>query len=213
MSTPHNIEVQPARAARIPLEHPRSLFMRLMEAYSRRKYGAVLHPGLAIAHNRKVLWSMIRNEAQVARWNALDPTLKALAVLAVSAEIGCSWCLDFGYWESISWGVEAHKLRAINEWRTSPVYTDLERQVIEYAITATQTPPEVTDEMVARLRKELSDAELVELTAMIGLENSRSRTNAALGLSSQGFKDSCELPPADLGMADRGIADRGIVEA
>ena len=49
----------------------------------------------------------------------------------------------------------------------------------------TQTPPEVTDDMVADLRTRFSDAELIELTAMIALENQRSRTNAALGLGSR----------------------------
>jgi len=98
--------------ARIPLEHRRTIFVRLMEAYSRRRYGQVLQPGLAVLHNRKVLWSMITHEDRVARWDALDPTLKALAVLAAARQIGCSWCLDFGYWESTSRGVAAEKLRA-----------------------------------------------------------------------------------------------------
>jgi alkylhydroperoxidase family enzyme len=58
----------------------------------------------------------------------------------------------------------------------------------------TATPPEVTDEMVAGLREQLTDAQLVELTEIISLENLRSRTNSALGLTSQGFKDHCEVP-------------------
>ncbi|MET0840281.1 MAG: hypothetical protein ABWY19_15985 [Marmoricola sp.] len=57
----------------------------------------------------------------------------------------------------------------------------------------TATPPTVTDEMVEGLRAELDDAALVELTEMISVENLRSRTNAALGLTSQGFKDHCDL--------------------
>ena len=57
----------------------------------------------------------------------------------------------------------------------------------------TATPPTVTDEMVAGLREELDDAQLVELTAMIAAENLFSRTNSALGLTSQGFKDQCDL--------------------
>jgi alkylhydroperoxidase family enzyme len=51
----------------------------------------------------------------------------------------------------------------------------------------------VTDEMVAGLRERMSDAAVVELTAAIALENSYSRTNAALGFTSQGFKEQCEL--------------------
>jgi alkylhydroperoxidase family enzyme len=56
------------------------------------------------------------------------------------------------------------------------------------------TPMGVTDEMVAGLRRHLDDAALVELTTMVAVENSRSRVNGALGLTSQGFRDRCELP-------------------
>jgi alkylhydroperoxidase family enzyme len=68
--------------------------------------------------------------------------------------------------------------------------------VLEYAEAMTATPPTVTDELVESLRKDLSDEQLVELTALVALENQRSRTNAALGLTSQGFKEFCELRPA-----------------
>ena len=57
----------------------------------------------------------------------------------------------------------------------------LERLALEYAEAMTDTPPGVTDEMVERLGRELSEAELVELTAIVAVENLRSRMNAALG--------------------------------
>jgi alkylhydroperoxidase family enzyme len=179
--------------ARIGLEHRRTVFVRAMEWYSRKKYGEVLDPGRVGLHNPRVLTTTLLLEGSAARWNAADPTLKALAVMAASARIGCSWCMDFGYWEFHHQGIDPAKLRAVPTWRDSDVYTDLERAVMEYAEAMTATPPEVTDEQVARLRLELSDAALVELTSLISLENYRSRTNAALGLTSQGFKEYCEL--------------------
>lgn len=182
--------------ARISLEHRRTPFVRLMLAYSRRAYGKVLDPGLVALHNRRVLFTMLRTERSVARWKTLPPEISALAVMAASAAIGCSWCMDFGYWEFYAKGVPAEKLRAVPQWRTSAVFDDHERQVLGYAEAMTATPPEVTDEMVDSLRSWLSDAQLVELTALIALENQRSRTNAAMGLTSQGFKEFCELRPA-----------------
>ncbi len=179
--------------ARIP-DPPRTLFTRLTEAYSRRTYGAVLEPGAAMAHHPRLLVSYGRFEQSVARWKKLDPTLKALAVMASAATIGCSWCLDFGYWETTRRGVDPVKLRDVPRWRDSDVYTDLERQVMAYAEAASRTPPEVTDEMVAGLREHLDDAALVELTMMIAVENARSRFNSAMGLTSQGFRDRCEIP-------------------
>jgi alkylhydroperoxidase family enzyme len=180
--------------SRIPLDHKPTLLLRIAEIYSKRRYGTVLEPGLALLHNRKVLISLIAYENKVARWDTLDPTVKAVATLAAAAEIGCGWCLDFGFWESFHRGVDPVKLREITDWQRSTVYDERERAAIAYAIAMTQTPPEVTDDMVADLRTRFSDAELVELTAMIAVENQRSRTNAALGLTSQGFRDHCELP-------------------
>jgi AhpD family alkylhydroperoxidase len=180
--------------ARIPLDPPRSPVVRLVEWYSRRRLGAVLEPGEAMAHNVPVLRTYVRHETSLARWKRLDPTLKALAVMAAAAAIGCSWCLDFGYWESTQRGIDPRKLRAVPGWRDSDVHTELERDVMAYAEAMTTTPPGVTDDLVARLRRSLDDAALVELTMMVAVENSRSRFNSALGLTSQGFSDRCALP-------------------
>jgi AhpD family alkylhydroperoxidase len=184
-----------SETARIPLVESGAL-VRTMNWFTQRAYGAVMEPALGLAHNRRVLISSMRFQRSVERWEAADASLKHLATLAAAATVGCSWCLDFGYWVSHSKGVDPAKLEAITTWRTSDVYTDLERQVIEYAEAMSTTPLTVTDEMVAGLREELSDAAVVELTAVIALENSYSRTNAALGFTSQGFKDQCELRPA-----------------
>ena len=183
-----------SRTARIPLDPPRTALYRLAEWYARRTYGVMPDPLAAMAHNPRVLITDARFETSLARWHRLDPTLKALAVMASAVSIGCSWCMDFGYWVSTNDGVDPVKLRDVPRWRDSDVYTELERQVMTYAEAATATPLEVTDEMVAGLRRHLDDAQVVELTMMIAVENVRSRFNSALGLTSQGFKDRCELP-------------------
>jgi alkylhydroperoxidase family enzyme len=75
------------------------------------------------------------------------------------------------------------------------LFDPLERLVLEYAEAMTETPPTVGDQLVRNLRQHLSEAQLVELTAIICLENVRSRFNSAVGLTRQGFKDKCELAP------------------
>lgn len=182
--------------ARVSLTPPRTRFFRFVEWYSKRAYGKVLDPARALAHNPRVLWSDLRFEQSVAKWNRLDPGLKALAEMASAAVIGCSWCMDFGYWASRERGVDARKLRDVPVWRDSDAYTPLERDVMAYAEAVTATPPAVDDDLAARLRDRLGEPALVELTAMVAVENLRSRLNSALGLTSQGFKDSCEVPEA-----------------
>jgi alkylhydroperoxidase family enzyme len=184
--------------ARISLDPPRTLTYRLVEWYSRRRFGAVAAPAAAMGHNMRVLLANARFEMAVDKFRRLDPTLRALAEMGAAATIGCSWCMDFGYWVSHEKGVDPAKLRDVPRWRESDVYTDLERRVLEYTEAATATPPTVTDELVDGLRRDLGDAALVELTMMIAVENQRSRFNSSLGLTSQGFKDRCEVPATAL---------------
>ena len=180
--------------ARIPLDPPRTLVYRFAEWYSRRSWGVVADPLAAMGHNPRVLLTDARFETSLKRWNKLDPTLRALAEMSAAVSIGCSWCVDFGYWLSTNDGVDPVKLENVPRRHESDAYTDLERAVMAYAEAATATPPVVTDQMVAGLREHLDDAALVELTMMIAVENQRSRFNSALGLTSQGFKDRCEIP-------------------
>ncbi|MGW1885069.1 carboxymuconolactone decarboxylase family protein [Streptomyces sp. NPDC001970] len=172
--------------ARIPLTPPRTLFHRATEWYSKRAFQEALDPVKALGHNTRVLRADLRFEQAVAKWNALDPVLKALAEMATAASIGCSWCMDFGYWASRRKGIDARKLQDVPVWRDSDVYTSLERDVMEYAEAMTANPPEVTDELAERLLRALGEAAYVELTAMVAVENLRSRINSALGLTSQG---------------------------
>ena len=186
----------PARSstARVPLEHPGSTLARIMNFWTRRSYGQEMEPMLALLHNRRVTISLARFEMGVAKWSSLDGSLKELACLSVASQIGCSWCMDFGYYSSRTNGMDAAKLEQVVDWRSSTIYTPLERKVLEYAEAMTATPPTVTDEMAEGLLEELDPGQLVELTAMISVENNRSRTNSALGLTSQGFKSQCDLP-------------------
>ena len=193
--------------ARISLDPPQTLSYRLTSWYARRRYGTQLEPLAAMGHNMPVTRADSIFELQIQRWRKLDRRVKDLAVMASAAAIGCAWCMDFGYWESVTnHGVRPEKLRAVLHWRDSDAFTELERLVLAYAEAMTATPPQVTDEMVAQLSAHLSEAQLVELTAIVAVENLRSRINSALGLTSQGFKDRCEIPAGRDAVAGAGTA-------
>lgn len=173
---------------------PRTLLVRLGEWYSKRRFGAVLDPLKGMGHHSGVTIAYGMLEMSATRWRTVDLRLKQLAAMASAARIGCAWCMDFGYWESREMGVPHEKLLALPAWRDSDVFSADERLVLAYAEAVTDTPPSVTDELAAAVRERFGEAGFVELTAMVALENVRSRLNAAFGLTSQGFKDRCELP-------------------
>ncbi|MCW2797942.1 carboxymuconolactone decarboxylase family protein [Nocardioides sp.] len=181
---------------RIPKATITGLYGSIMSTYARRTWGQVPDNAYVLWHNRKVLKAIFSFEGKVAKWDQLDENLKSYAQLASAATIGCSWCLDFGYFMAHNDGLDLAKVREVPRWRESDVFTPLERDVLEYAEAMSVTPLTVTDWMVAKLVDQLGEPAVVELTQMVALENMRSRFNSAAGLQSQGYSDVCELPLA-----------------
>jgi alkylhydroperoxidase family enzyme len=178
------------------IDRPSGVVARMAARYSRRRFGQDVEPVMAGSHHAGVLVAMGAIETAAQRsWTKLDRRLRWLAIQASAGEIGCSWCTDFGYYEGVQQGIDPGKVRDVPRFRTSDVYDDTERAVIEYAVAATATPAAVSDELVERLHRQLSEPEIVELASWVGLENFRSRFNAGMGLKSQGFSDRCEVTP------------------
>jgi alkylhydroperoxidase family enzyme len=90
-------------------------------------------------------------------------------------------------------GAEEEKIREVPGWRESGRFSDTERAALEYAEAMTITGERVSDELFARLRSLFDEAQIVELTAAVALENFRSKFNVPLGIEAQGL---CPLPKA-----------------
>jgi len=87
-------------------------------------------------------------------------------------------------------------MEALGDYRTSPVFSDTEKLVLEYADAITQTPVEVSDTLFRKLRAKFTDAQLVELTATLAWENYRARFDHAFGIEAEGFAQGsyCAIP-------------------
>ncbi|MGI8754200.1 MAG: carboxymuconolactone decarboxylase family protein [Acidimicrobiales bacterium] len=178
------------------VERPTGLIGRLTWWYSRRTFGQVVEPARAVALHRGVTIAFGTVEMVAARtWNRLDPHLAHLAIQVAASAIGCSWCIDFGYWEGVEKGIDPIKVRDVPRWRESSAFSEPERAVLEYAEVASATPAAVSEVLVERLHRFFTDEELVELAAWVALENLRSRFNAGLGLRSEAFSDRCAVRP------------------
>ena len=184
-----------AHTTRIPMAEINGVYGAIVKRMSRKMLGDVAEPVAVAWHNRKVLNFSFLVGRKAAKWDQCDENLKSFAHMATASLIGCSFCLDLGYFQAHNDGLDVAKAREVPRWRESDVFTPLERDVMEYAEAMSQTPTTVTDELSASLLDRLGPAALVELTAYIGLANLYSRTNTALGVSSQGFSASCELQP------------------
>ncbi|MDM7830080.1 carboxymuconolactone decarboxylase family protein [Cellulomonas edaphi] len=180
---------------RIPAAEITGLYGAVVKRVSTRMLGQVPEALGVLWHSKPVLKFSLGLGQRSARWKACDEDLKSYAHMAVASLIGCTWCLDFGYFQAHNAGLDVSKAREVPRWRESDVFTGLERDVLEYAEAMSQTPPTVTDALSARLLEQLGATALVELTEWISLANLYSRTNVALGIESQGFAASCDLAP------------------
>ena len=84
-------------------------------------------------------------------------------------------------------GATDDKIRQVPTWRESDLFSAMEKDALEYAEKMTITGEKVTDELWGRLRGHFTEAQLVELTAAVALENFRSKFNVPLGVEAQGF--------------------------
>ena len=85
----------------------------------------------------------------------------------------------------------AEKLSEVLAWRDSKLFAPMERVALEYAERITTTGQKVDDALFAELKKYFTEAQIVELTAAIAMENFRSKFNPPLGIEAQGF---CMVP-------------------
>jgi len=162
-----------------------------------KQFGLVAEPIEVTWHNPSAVQAALEFGAKIAEWDAADESLKTFAHMAVAAQVGCSWCLDINYFQAQNQNLDLVKASQVPRWRESDVFAPLEREVLEYAEAMTNTPPTVTDELSARLLEQLGPAAMVELTACIAFANLTTRSNTALGITSQGFSDACDVPLAN----------------
>ena len=95
---PHrSMEVDMTNGPRIPTTEVRGVTGGLAKWFSRRMLGDVPESLGVMWHHRAVLRDIYGLGRKADRWNACDKSLKSFAHMAVAAQVGCSFCLDFGY--------------------------------------------------------------------------------------------------------------------
>jgi|SRR5580658_1559389 alkylhydroperoxidase family enzyme len=104
--------------------------------------------------------------------------------------------MDIGSAVGRAFGITEEQLRDLPAYKTSTLFSPLEKLVVEYAERMTTTPVRVSDELFGELKQHLNEAQLVELTGIIAWENFRARFNHAFGIEAQGFSEGayCVLP-------------------
>jgi AhpD family alkylhydroperoxidase len=160
----------------------------------------MIGPLEAYAHRTRLLLGYGALEDATARLRRVPERLKLLAELKAATMTSCEYCVDIGSQIARRAGLSDEHLLALPRYRESELFDEREKLVLDYAVGMSSTPVDVGDELFDALRREFDDAQLVELTNVIALENMRGRFNHALGFGAAGFSEGrvCAIPERPL---------------
>lgn len=162
---------------------------RWLSKISNRATDRMLDPLRLYAHLPGLLRGYAGLERATAKLTGLNPRLRALAELKAAALVACEYCIDLGSRVARGWGLSDDEILALPDYSDSALFSELDKLVLDYVVGMCGTPAHVPDELFSRLRAHLTDAQLVELTHVIALENLRGRFNVALGVDAAGFSE------------------------
>jgi AhpD family alkylhydroperoxidase len=174
----------------------RRVARRKVKRLTGRETEHMLAPLDAYARAPRLLFGVGMLEDATARLHRVPERLKVLAELKAATLTHCEYCIDIGSQIAHRAGISEAQLLALPHYRDSEEFDDAERLVLDYAVGVSSTPVTVPDELFDELRARFDEAQLVELTNVIALENMRGRFNLALGIGSAGFTEGmvCAVP-------------------
>lgn len=103
-----------------------------------------------------------------------------LVTLRASQLNGCAFCVDMHVKEAKIHGERELRLHHVAVWRESPLFTPRERAALEWTEALTHLPPHgVPDAVFDRVRAQLSDGDLADLSFLIVAINGWNRLSVA----------------------------------
>lgn len=150
--------------------------------------GSGIEPIEIWAHQPKMMTGMGKFQGAVRKADGVDERLKNLVELKGAQMIGCEYCVDLGSQICRNSGLSDDELLALARYHRSELFTDREKLGLDYAVAVMRTPVEVTDELFVRMQEHFTDAQLVEITALLTVVN-LDRFNAAFGIGAAGFSE------------------------
>lgn len=143
------------------------------------KLGKVLNIFRTMAHAPEVLQATLSMNQAIQ--HHLDPKLRELAYLRASQINECAYCLHYHKGLGQKAGVSEAQIRELPSFENSTLFNDLEKDVLRFAEQWTRRG-RVAPEVLERLQKSLSPAQMVVLAATAGLANWTNRFNETFGI-------------------------------
>lgn len=112
------------------------------------------------------------------RTSAIEQSIRDLVEIRASQINGCAFCVDMHVKEATMHGERALRLHHVATWRESTLFSPRERAALAWTEILTRIPAEgVPDDVYERVRTQLSEKELSDLTFQVMSINAWNRVN------------------------------------
>jgi len=167
-----------------PIERPKGLMKKLAYYFTRKQFGKVLTP--LKVHSARLPVGFGLFYAKIGRLDKklmLSPELVLLIREYVAQINVCRFCMDIGRTFVIRASITEAKFDALDQYRTSSLFSDAERAALDYVTELTKNR-EVNPDMFARLARHYSDREICEIVWLVASEHLYNITNIGLNIHS-----------------------------
>jgi AhpD family alkylhydroperoxidase len=131
---------------------------------------------------------------------SIEETIQDLIAIRASQINGCGFCVDMHVKQATIHGERPLRMHHLAIWRESTLFSPRERAALAWTEVLTKLPEHgVPDEVYERVRGELSEQELTELTYAVMVINAWNRLNIA-------FKAVPGTLDAEFGLVKAGLA-------
>ena len=167
-----------------PVEKPKALMMKLAYYFTRRQFGKVLTPLKVHSARLPLAFGLFYTKIGKLDKKLVLPPETALLIREQVARINvCLFCMDIGRSFTIKASMNEAKFDALDEYRTSPLFTDAERAALDYVTELTKTKT-VNPDTFARLSRSYSQREICEIVWLVASEHLYNLTNIGLNIHS-----------------------------
>jgi alkylhydroperoxidase family enzyme len=167
-----------------PIEKPRGLVMKLVYAITRRQYGKVLTPLKVVSARMPLAFGFFTAKiSKLDKQLTLPPETALLIREQVARLNACLFCVDIGRSFTIKASMNEAKFDALEQYQTSPLFTDAERAALEY-VTELTKDKRVHPETFARMSRHYSERTICEIVWLVASEHFYNMTNIGLNIHS-----------------------------
>ena len=167
-----------------PIEKPQGLIKKLAYYFTRRQFGKVLTPIKVHSARLPATFGLFYGKiGQLDKKLELPRETQFLIREQVARINICLFCIDIGRAFTIQESMNQAKFDALEQYPTSPLFTDGERAALDY-VTELTRDRKVNPNTFARMSRYYPEREICEIVWLVATEHVYNITNICLNIHS-----------------------------